>query len=115
MREEDFAPVLGAGVFLILLGTVTYTLGNDWSLAEGFYFSVATLTTSSVANPNLVVDKPWVELFTSFYILIGIGILVEVVRRLGLSFIEVRRQDKARKTGHLDASGGVTSEGDRLS
>jgi hypothetical protein len=97
MREEDFAPVLGAGAFLIVLGTITYAIGNGWNLVDGFYFSVATLTTSSIANPDLVIDKPWMELFTSFYVLIGIGILVEVVRRLGMSFIEVRRQDTARK------------------
>jgi hypothetical protein len=29
-----------------------------------------------------------------FYILIGIGILVEIVRRLGFAFVEVRREEK---------------------
>ncbi len=94
MREEDFAPVLAAAAFLIALGTITYTLGNGWNVAEGFYFSVATLTTASIANPDLVLDEPWMELFTAFYILIGIGILVEVVRRLGTAFVEVRQQDR---------------------
>jgi hypothetical protein len=30
-------------------------------------------------------------IFTILYQLIGIGILVEILRRLGLSFVEVRR------------------------
>jgi hypothetical protein len=97
MREEDFAPVLSAGVALILIGTVTYTLGNGWSLVDGFYFAVATLTTSSVADPSLVLHDPWMKVFTVFYILIGIGILVEIVRRLGFGFVEARRQEKAEK------------------
>jgi hypothetical protein len=97
MREEDFAPVLSAGVALILIGTVTYTLGNGWSLVDGFYFAVATLTTSSVAEPSLTLHDPWMKVFTVFYILIGIGILVEIVRRLGFGFVEARRQEKAEK------------------
>jgi hypothetical protein len=46
MREEDFAPVLSAGGVLIVIGTLTYTFGNGWKLVDGFYFAVATLTTS---------------------------------------------------------------------
>jgi Ion channel len=74
-------------------GTLVYTLGGGWSPIDGFYFAVATLTTSSIADPELVLEDPWLKLFTSFYVLLGIGIVVEVIRRLGISFIEVRRQD----------------------
>jgi hypothetical protein len=95
LREEDFGPVLAAGSLLILIGTVTYTLGNGWNLVDGFYFAVATLTTSSIADPDLVLEDLWMKLFTVFYILVGIGILVEVVRRLGLAFIAVRREEKS--------------------
>jgi hypothetical protein len=34
-----------------------------------------------------------VKIFTILYQLIGIGILVEILRRLGLSFVEIRRQE----------------------
>jgi hypothetical protein len=37
----------------------------------------------------------WLKLFTVFYVLIGIGILVEIVRRFGFAFVEIRRQEKA--------------------
>ena len=40
---------------LILVGTLTYTTSQDWSLVDGFYFAVATLTTSSIADPHLVI------------------------------------------------------------
>jgi hypothetical protein len=94
-REEELDNVLGAGVFLILSGTVTDSLGNGWSVVDSFYFAVATLTTSSIADPSLVLEDGWMKLFTVFYILIGIGILVEIVRRFGVAFIEIRRQEKA--------------------
>jgi hypothetical protein len=58
---------------------------------------VATLTTSSVADPDLVLDHRWMKLFTVFYLLLGIGILVEILRRLGLSFVTVRAEDSGAK------------------
>ncbi len=97
LHEEDFAPVLGAGGLLILIGTITYSLGNGWNPVDGLYFAVATLTTSSIADPDLVLEDAWLKVFTVFYVLIGIGILVEVARRLGFGFIEARRQEKAAK------------------
>ena len=48
LRDEDFHRVLGAGL-LIITGTSTYTLGANWSVVDGFYVAVATLTTSSVS------------------------------------------------------------------
>lgn len=99
LREEDFGPVLGAGGFLIAVGTITYSLGNGWNLVDSLYFAVGTLTTSSIGDPDLVLEGGWMKLFTVFYILIGIGILVEIVRRFGLAFVEIRRQERAGGRG----------------
>jgi hypothetical protein len=52
LREEDFHRILAAALLLILVGTLTFTLGNGWSIADGFYVAVATLTTSSILNPE---------------------------------------------------------------
>jgi hypothetical protein len=91
--------VLGAGAFLIISGTIAYALGNEWNLIDALYFAVATLTTASIADPDLVLEDAWLKLFTVFYILIGIGILVEIVRPLGFAFVEVRRAEKAQSRG----------------
>ena len=54
-----------------------------------------------MSDPDLVLQDGWLKLFTVFYLLIGIGILVEILRRLGLAFVEVRKQEKAeRDAGH---------------
>ncbi len=37
-----------------------------------------------MADPDPVLDDRWLKLFTILYQLIGIGILVEILRRLGL-------------------------------
>jgi hypothetical protein len=58
LREEDFARILGAGLLLIIIGTTTFTLGADWSVVDGFYVAVATLTTSSILDPKLTIKIP---------------------------------------------------------
>jgi hypothetical protein len=72
-------------------------LGQGWNVVDAFYFAVATLTTSSVADPDLVLDDGWMKPFTVFYLLIGIGILVEMLRRLGLASVAIREQERKAK------------------
>jgi hypothetical protein len=52
LREEDFGRVLSAGLALIVIGALTYSLGAGWSLVDGLYVAVATLTTSSILDPS---------------------------------------------------------------
>ena len=97
VRDEGFAQILGTGILLVIVGTLTYTTSQDWSLVDGFYFAVATLTTSSIADPDLTITGAPIKIVTVFYILVGIGILVELARQLGFSYIEVRRAERAAK------------------
>lgn len=89
--------MVSAGTFLVVLGTVAYALGEDWNVVDAFYFAVATLTTTSVSDPDLVLEHRWMKVFTVFYILIGIGILVEVIRRLGVAFVATRIEESRRE------------------
>jgi hypothetical protein len=47
-----------------------------------------------VSDPDLVLDDRWLKVFTVFYQLVGIGILVEILRRLGIAFIAVRAKER---------------------
>jgi Na+/H+ antiporter NhaD/arsenite permease-like protein len=53
---------------------------------------VSTLTTTSVADPDLVLESRWLKVFTVLYLLVGIGVLVELLRRLGFAFVAIRRE-----------------------
>ena len=70
---------------------------NDWALADGLYVAVATLTTSSILDPSLTITDQWLKLFTAGYVLVGIGILVEIARRLGMGFIVARAEVEEEK------------------
>jgi hypothetical protein len=101
-REESFVAIVGAAIALVLTGTVVYTLGEGWSLVDGFYFAVCTLTTSSIAAPDLVLTHDVLKIFTALYVLTGIGILVEVARQLGVGFVEMREEYKATMLAKLE-------------
>jgi hypothetical protein len=73
---------------------VSYALGAGRNVVDALYFSVATLTATSVSDPDLVLEGGWLKLFRVFFQLIGIGILVEILRRLGLAFVAVRARER---------------------
>ena len=101
VKEEHFAAVAGASVVLIMVGTVAYTLGEGWSVVDGFYFAVCTLTTSSIADPNLTLTHDALKIFTAVYVLTGIGILVELARELGVGYVKEREdREKRHATRH---------------
>ena len=91
-KEESFAAIFGAAILLILIGTVTYSVGEGWNVIDGFYFAVCTLTTSSIADPHLTLTHDFLKIFTALYVLTGIGILVELARQLGVGFVKVREE-----------------------
>ncbi|HEX6945633.1 MAG TPA: potassium channel family protein [Casimicrobiaceae bacterium] len=93
VREQHLGPVLRVGVVLIVVGTAVYAIGNGWSVVDSLYFSVATLTTSTIADPDLVLRDQWLKLFTIAYIVVGIGVLVETGRRIATAFVATRGDD----------------------
>jgi hypothetical protein len=95
--------VLGAGTLLGGLGTLAY-VGQGWSVVDALYFAVSTLTTTSVSDPDLVLDDGWVKIFTILYQLIGIGILVEILRRLGFAFVAARAEERAADRADADSA-----------
>jgi Ion channel len=108
-KEEHFAVVAGAGVSLILVGTVVYSLGEGWNVIDGFYFAVCTLTTSSIADPKLTLTHETLKVFTALYVLTGIGILVELARELGVGFVKERADRHASR--HKEDPPGAQSAG----
>lgn len=105
LREEDFERVLTAGLLLIVIGTLAYSIGGGWSIVDGLYVAVATLTTSSILDPALTITDPWLKVFTAGYVLVGIGILVELARRLGMGFMTARAElEDAKAAATSDTS-----------
>jgi voltage-gated potassium channel Kch len=85
-----------AGVALAT-GTVFYWRFEDWGLVESFYFSVITLTT--VGYGDLAPTTTGTRLFTVFYVLFGLGVLVALLSAVAGHAAEARME---RKAGNAD-------------
>lgn len=76
--KDLFSDRMGRGILLmvatlIIIGTIFYTLIEDWSLIDSFYFSVVTLTT--VGYGDFSPDTDIGKLFTTIYIFMGLSII----------------------------------------
>ena len=91
-RDQGFRVLFGSAVSLIALGTAAYSVSEGWGVLDSFYFAVCTLTTSNVSDPRLVLTNEPIRVFTAFYVLIGIGILVETVRQIGMGYVKSRAE-----------------------
>lgn len=72
-------------VTLIGFGTWAFRLFEDWTWAESFYFSVATLTTVGYGDIHPTSDGS--RVFTAIFILIGVGIVLSALSRIGTAYL----------------------------
>jgi len=72
------------------IGTIVYHNIENWNWIQAFYFSVATLTT--VGYGDLVPTNDMSMLFTSFYILFGVAIVLTSLGMIGSRYIKGKRR-----------------------
>lgn len=81
-------PVVSATLsigFLIGGGTVIFRHLEDWSWAESFYFSVATLTTVGYGDIHPTSD--FSRVFTAIFILLGVGVVIAALTSIGSRYL----------------------------
>jgi len=78
-------------VVLIAIGTIFYHSVENWSWTNSFYFSVSTITT--VGYGDLYPTSDASKIFTSFYILIGVGTGLVALGIIGTDLLK-RREEK---------------------
>lgn len=83
--KHIFRYLLAAAAITLGIGTVVYHLVEHFSWLNAYYFSVITLTT--VGYGDLTPHTPFGKIFTTFYVLIGVGIITTfitmMIRRRG--------------------------------
>ena len=72
-------------VLWIGIGTVAYQRLENWTLIQSLYFSVSTLST--VGYGDLVPTTDISRLFTSFYILFGVAVVLTALGRMGGAYL----------------------------
>ena len=83
--------ILGGSVLLVLLvGTLAYSVIEDWSLVDSFYFSSVALTV--VGFGDLEPSTDFSKIFTVFYIFSGVAIV-------GM-WLNMRLKRRTKKVAH---------------
>jgi len=86
----DFRGLAVITAAILALGTLFYHQVEGWSWLDSLYFCVVTLGT--VGYGDLTPTTPQGKIFTIFYILIGIGLLVAFFSQLAQAFLNVRQE-----------------------
>jgi voltage-gated potassium channel len=88
--KHIFRVLLGLVAFTVVIGTVVYHIVEKLPWVDAYYFSVVTLAT--VGYGDITPHTTFGKIFTTFYILAGVGIFTTFV-----SYRLRRQADRIKK------------------
>lgn len=95
IKDKEYRSLLTTTLFVVGFGSVVYHNIEGWTWIDSIYFSVITLTTIGYGDYSPQTDEG--KLFTIFYIIIGIGIILTFINTVYehyRSSIEESKNDK---------------------
>jgi voltage-gated potassium channel len=93
MVADNSAKLLSSSAISILaIGTIFYHRIEGWSWLNSLYFSVTTLTTVGFGDMHPTTDIS--KIFTMFYLIIGVGILLSFINRVAVQAKRLRNANK---------------------
>ena len=90
-RTDESRALLLLVAGLVALGSWFYHWVESFSWLDSVYFTVITLTT--VGYGDLAPATAAGKIFTMFYVLVGVGLLIAFVSQVASHLIESRRAD----------------------
>lgn len=96
VREPLYRSLLVTLAVILLSGTLFYKGVEGWSLLDSFYFAFTSLIPTSV-NTNLVPQTDLSKWFTMIYLVVGIGVMLMVLVRVGLAVADFERSEERRE------------------
>jgi len=89
LKDKEYRELLFTTSLVIAGGTIVYHYLEGWSWVDAVYFSVVTLTTVGFGDFSPQTDAG--KLFTIFYIILGIGIILSFIHTLYEHYRDMRK------------------------
>ncbi|MFH1256512.1 MAG: potassium channel family protein [Candidatus Diapherotrites archaeon] len=85
-EKTHIAAAFSVIIVSLIVGTVAYHYIEGWDFIQSFYFSVTTLTTVGYGDVHPTTD--FSRLFTSFYILFNVALVLASLGIIGRYYLE---------------------------
>ena len=95
LRDKEYRDLLLTTLFTLAFGTVVYHYIEGWTWIDCIYFSIITLTTIGYGDFSPETDAG--KLFTIFYIIIGIGIILSFIDTIYNHYAEIKHETRGRR------------------
>ncbi|MEH6993222.1 potassium channel family protein [Neobacillus drentensis] len=95
MKEPLFRSLLATLALIILSGTMFYKGVEGWTLFDSFYFAFTSLIPTSVST-GLIPQTDLSKWFTMIYLVVGMGVMLMVLIRVGLAVADFERLEEKR-------------------
>ncbi|AWM14513.1 potassium channel family protein [Flavobacterium sp. NRK F10] len=92
LQDDEYRDLLITTIIIIIIGTIAYHYLEGWGLLDSLYFSVVTLTTIGFGDFTPKTDGG--KIFTIFYIVMGIGMILSFINTVQHHFTIMRHQEK---------------------
>ncbi|MEM1322515.1 MAG: potassium channel family protein [Bacteroidota bacterium] len=106
IKDEEYRSLLITSTVIIGVGGIVYHYLEGWDWVDAFYFSVITLTT--IGYGDFAPQTPAGKIFTMFYILIGLGMILTFINTVYRHYNNVSLKEKEKKKNnkkHKDKKG----------
>ncbi|MCF8257320.1 MAG: potassium channel family protein [Flavobacteriales bacterium] len=98
LRNPEYRELLLTTSAVICFGSASYHYIEGWSWLDSIYFSIITLTTIGYGDIAPKTDAG--KVFTIFYIIIGIGIILNFINTLYIHYRSSRSKSKGHRHDH---------------
>lgn len=87
-KDPLFRTLVGTLALILLSGTLFYFQTEGWALLDAFYFSFVSLIPTAVET-GLIPQKTLSKWFTMIYLVVGMGVMLMMLIRVGLAVSKI--------------------------
>lgn len=95
LKDKDYRSLLITTSIVIGFGSIVYHYLEGWSWIDSIYFSIITLTTIGYGDFSPQTDEG--KLFTIFYILVGIGIILSFINTIYKHYTDIKSEQREKE------------------